>query len=66
MYFVVQITRSGSETAKALFDFPTIDAAKANYFYFLSSSYSNASLDYFMAAIIDDHGNVLTTEIKGE
>lgn len=62
MYFVVNVTHSASGYAKECFDFSTIDAAKANHHYFLTSCYSNANLDYFMSVILDIDGNVISRE----
>ena len=63
MYFVVNITLANGLYAKECFDFPTIVAARANHHYFLTSSYSNSSLEYFMSVILDVDGNVIDREV---
>jgi len=62
MYFVVNVTTANGQTAKECFDFPTIELARANHHYFLTSSYSNSGLDYFMSVIMDVDGNVIDRE----
>lgn len=63
MYYAVHVTLLDGVYAKECFDFPTIEAARANHHYFLSSSYSNSALDYFLALILDIDGNVIDREV---
>lgn len=63
MYFTIQITRENGTTAKTLFSFDDEKRAKANHFYFLSSSYANNNIDYILAEVIDEEGIVLCREI---
>ena len=63
MYFVLHVTRANGQTAKELFDFPTIEAARANHHYFLSSCYANESVTYALAMILNVVGDILAKEV---
>ena len=63
MFFVVHATWANGQIAQELFRFDTIEAAKSNHFYFLSSTYSNPTVTYAIALILDATGNVLAKEI---
>lgn len=63
MYFTLQVTRNNDGAfAVSSFSFESIDAAKANHHYFLSSSYSNNALSYFMGTLQNATGDVLACE----
>lgn len=63
MFLCVQVTTSKEgETACAVFKFDSIVEAKANYHYFLTSSYSNQNLAFFMASIINNVGESVVRE----
>ena len=62
MYFNLQVTKNGENEAVTAYKFDTVEAARANHHYFLSSSYGNHSLDYFLGAIYDVNGNVIERE----
>lgn len=66
MYFTIQITKKNGVTLKQLFDFETLDEAKSNYFYFLSSSYADTDVTYILGEVIDEHGVILCMEVKKE
>lgn len=63
MYYVLRITRIGENIAKEVYDFADLNAARSNLFFFLSSSYANPELDYFMGEVIDVYGNILHHEM---
>lgn len=65
MYFSTQITKKNGVTTKELFDFPTLKAAKANLFYFLSSSYANDN-EYIFGEVKDEDGVVHFHDIYKE
>lgn len=63
MYFVLHVTRVNGQTAQELFRFDTIEQARANHHYFLSSCYANESLTYALAMILSAVGDVLAREV---
>lgn len=63
MYYVLHATKANGQTAKELFDFPTIEAARANHHYFLSSCYANDAVTYALAMILNAVGDVLDREV---
>lgn len=63
MYYVLQATTTNGVTAQTVFKFNTIEEAKANHFYFLSSTYSNPAVTYALAMILNPVGDVLAKEI---
>lgn len=63
MFYNIQVTKTNGVNAQTVFAFDTIDTAKANHHYFLSSSYSNTNLEYFMGEIVDADGNLVTREV---
>lgn len=62
MYFNLQVTKNGENEAVTAYKFASMEAARANHYYFLSSCYGNHSLDYFLGAIYDVNGNVVARE----
>lgn len=63
MYYVLQATTANGVTAQTVFRFDTIEAAKSNHFYFLSSTYANPAVTYALAMILNAVGDVLAKEI---
>lgn len=63
MYFVLHVTRANGQTAQELFRFDTIEQARANHHYFLSSCYANESVTYALAMILNAVGDVLDREV---
>ena len=63
MYFSLQVTTSGGQTTQALFRFDTIEQARSNYHYYLSSCYANDSCTYALAMIVNAVGDVLEREV---
>lgn len=63
MYYVTQIQKITDGTyAPAVYVFDNLDAAKKNYHYFLSANIGADALDYCMATIMDEVGNVIDRE----
>lgn len=63
MYFVLETTETTEGVrAQSVFAFEDLKAAKSNYHYFLSSSLANTAVDYCMASISDETGNVVLRE----
>ena len=62
MFYNLQITKSGDTPAVAAFSFNSVEEAKANHFYFLSSCYGNENLTYFLAEIVDEYGACVACE----
>lgn len=64
MFYMVLIQTfvDGSATAKALFDYPDIDSAKAALFSTMASSMANANIASVMCEIINEAGGVLKHE----
>ena len=63
MFINIQVTTTNQgQTALAAYRFDTVQAAKSNHFYFLSSCYSNTSLDYFLGEIVDANGACVACE----
>lgn len=63
MYFVLQVTTASGTTTQTVFRFNTIEEAKANHYYFLSSTYANSAVTYALAMILNAVGDVLAKEI---
>lgn len=63
MYYVVHVTTANGQTAQELFRFDTIEAAKSNHYYFLSSTYANPAVTYALAMIVNAIGDVLAKEV---
>lgn len=64
MFYMVLIQTfvDGSATAKALFDYPSMDEAKAALFSTMFSSMSNENIKSVMCEIINEAGGVLKHE----
>lgn len=62
MFFVIQITKKNGVTSNTIFNFDTIEEAKENYYYFLTSSYSDSGIDFILAMIVSSDGFCLSTE----
>ena len=56
MYFVLEITTVNGQTAKAVWEHETLDAAKAQFHSGLASAYANPNLTYALYMIINDLG----------
>lgn len=63
MYFVIEVTTK-EQTVKSLFDFPSLNAAKAHLFSFLASSYADSEITYILGQILDEGGNIIFSELK--
>ena len=65
MFFMVliQAFEDGSPTAKALFEYETMDAAKSALFSTMASSMANENIKSVLCEIINDRGGVLKYEI---
>lgn len=63
MYYVLQVTTANGTTAQTVFRFNTIEEAKVNHYYFLSSTYANPAITYALAMILNAVGDVLAKEI---
>lgn len=63
MYFVLHVTRANGQTVQELFRFDTIEQARSNHHYFLSSCYANSAVTYALAMIINAVGDVLAREV---
>lgn len=62
-YFVIQVTKLADGTiANTVFNFDTLEAAKRNYYYFLSANVGLENLDYCMGAIVNEVGAVVSRE----
>lgn len=66
MYFTVQVTRKNGTISKQIFDFPTLREAKANHYYFMSSSSADTDIDYILGEIIDYNGFTVCQDIYKE
>ena len=63
MFFNLQITKTAYGTpAVTAFTFDTIESAKANHHYFMSSCYGNTELTYFLGEIVDERGACVACE----
>ena len=62
-FLVIQTFNDGTPTAKALFDYETMDAAKSALFSNMFSSMANASIKSVLCEIIDEKEIVLKHEI---
>jgi hypothetical protein len=60
---LIQTFEDGSPTAKALFEYETMDAAKSALFSTMFSSMANDNIKSVMCEIINDRGGVLKHEI---
>lgn len=63
-YFVLEITTVNGATAKAIWEQPTLDAAKMQFHQIMASAYANENCTYALAQIIDDRGFCLVSERK--
>ena len=63
MYFGLQVTTANGQTTQAVYRFDTIEAARSNYHYFLSSCYSNNAVTYALAMIVNATGTVIEREM---
>jgi len=63
VYFSLQATTSGGQTTQAIYRFDTIEQARSNYHYYLSSCYANDNVTYALAMIINAVGGVVESEI---
>lgn len=62
MFFNLQVTKNGESTAVTAYAFDSVESARANHHFFLSSGYGNNSLDYFLGAVYDVNGNAIEHE----
>lgn len=63
MYFSLQVTTANGQTTQALYRFDTIEAARSNYHYYLSSCYANENVTYALAMILNAVGDILNREV---
>ena len=63
-YFVLEITTVNGTTAKAVWEQPTLDAAKMQFHQIMASAYANENCTYALPQIIDDWGSCQVSEIK--
>lgn len=63
MYFVLHATTANGQTTQEFFRFDTLEQARSNHHYYLSSCYANANVTYALAMIINATGNVLAQEL---
>ena len=63
MYYVFQATTANGVTAQTVFRFDTIEAARSNHHYFLSSCYADDAVTYALAMILNAVGDVLDREV---
>ena len=63
MFYVLQVTTASGTTAQTVFRFSTVEEAKSNYYYFLSSTFTNPAVTYALAMILNSVGDVLTKEV---
>lgn len=54
---------AGQPVAREAFGFDTLEAAKSNHFYFLSSAYANSNLVYFMSCVLNSSGGTVSKEV---
>lgn len=63
MFYNLQVTKTADGApAVAAYSFDTIEAAKANHHYFMSSCYGNTELTYFLGEIVDERGACVACE----
>ena len=56
MYFVLEITTVNGQTAKAVWEHETHDAAKSHFYQIMAAAYANTNLTYALCMIINDRG----------
>ena len=56
MYFVLEITTVNGQTAKAVWEHETLDAAKSQFHSIMAAAYANTNLTYALCMIINDKG----------